>query len=70
MRSRYIIWMAIVALDMSAISVMPTAAEEPANAENAIPQSHADSASRAPHQAVERALEFIEKDAAKWRAEQ
>lgn len=69
MRSRYIMWLAFVTLDMSALGITFADGEEPANAEVAVQQSPTESAPRAPHQTVERALDFIVKDAAKWRAE-
>src|SRR5262245_41606147 len=69
MRSRYIIWLAVAALDLAAIGVEFAGAEEPANAEDAILQTSASSVTQTPHQVVERALGFLERDAAQWRAD-
>ena len=70
MCSRWIIWLAMTALELSVIGVKLAGAEEPVKPEDAQKApSAATSASRKPGQAIESGLSFLANDAVKWRTE-
>jgi hypothetical protein len=68
--SRWIIGLALAALELSAVCVTPAGAEETGNPDEAQKKSEvAASASRTPAQAIESGLSFLANDAVDWRAE-
>jgi hypothetical protein len=70
MHSRWLIWVAMAVLGFLAVGARLAGSEESKKSDDAQKVSTvATPAPLKPQQAVERALEFLEKDAAKWREE-
>lgn len=70
MRSSWIIYAAVTVLNVSVISVRPTRAEEPAKPEVTVQKTGtAATDPQKTQQVIERALDFMVKDTAKWRQE-